>query len=193
MSTKRRALLAVLVPAGVLAILTTQTWVTGTSGDVLSHGPTDVTGNAAMPGVLGLCLVSAAALLALLTGGRVIRAVSATLLCLAALGTFVLVLLVALRPAQVVAAAVAQELARTTVPEATGNATALAWLAAIAALALVAGGVRAATWSRGWGGLGARYERAGRPVAGPRGEVRSAWDELSDGHDPTLGEDPGKT
>jgi hypothetical protein len=193
MSTKRRALLAVLVPAAVLAVLSTQTWVTGTSGDVLSHGPTDVTGNAAMPGVLGLCLVSTAALLALLTGGRVIRAVSATLLCLAALGTLALVLLVALRPAQVVASAVAQELARTTVPQATGRATVLAWLAAVAALALVLGSVRTATWSRGWGGLSTRYERAARPAAGPRGEVRSAWDELSEGHDPTLGEDPGKT
>jgi hypothetical protein len=193
MSTKRRALLAVLVPVAVLAILATQTWVTGTSGDVLSHGSTDVTGNAAMPGVLGLCLVSAAALIALLTGGRIIRAVSATLLCLAALGALVLVLLVALRPAQVVAAAFAQELARTTVPEATGRATVLAGLAALAALALHAGAVRTALWSRGWGGLGARYERAGRPDAGPRGEVRSAWDELSEGHDPTLGEDPGKT
>lgn len=193
MATKRRALLAVLVPAVVLAILTTTTWVTGTSGDVLSHGPTDVTGNAAMPGVLGLCLVSAAALIALLTGGRVIRAVSGILLCLAGLGSLVLVLLVVLRPAQVVAAAVAQELARTTVPEATGRATVLAWLAAIAALALLAGAVRTAQWSRGWGGLGARYERAGRPAAGPRGEVRSAWDDLSEGHDPTLGEDPRKT
>lgn len=193
MSTKRRALLAVLVPAAVLAILTTQTWVTGNSGDVLSHGPTDVTGNAAMPGVLGLCLVTVAALLALLTGGRVIRAASAALLCLAAVGALGLVLLVALRPAQVVAAAFAQELGRTTVPDATGRATALAWLAAIAALALVAGAVRTVTWSRGWGGLGERYERAARPEAGPRGEVRSAWDELSEGHDPTLGEDPGKT
>jgi hypothetical protein len=193
MSTKRRALLAVIVPATVLAVLTTQTWVTGSSGDVLSHGPTDVTGNAATPGVLGLCLVSAAALLALLTGGRVIRAMSGTLLCLAAVGALSLVLLVALRPAQVVAAAFAQELARTTVPDATGRATVLAWVAAIAALALVVGAVRTVAWSRGWGGLGARYERAGRPEAGPRGEVRSAWDELSEGHDPTLGEDPGKT
>lgn len=193
MSTKRRAAAAVLLPAGALAGLGTGTWVTGTANDVLSLGSSEVTGNAAMPAVLGLCLVAVAALIALMTGGRLIRLVSAALLVLAAAGAVALVLLVALRPAAVVAGAVAQQLARTTMPEATGSATALAWLAVLAALVLLAGAVATAWWSRDWGGLGARYERGERPGAGPRGEVRSAWDELTEGHDPTLGDGPRQT
>lgn len=192
-ATKRRAAFAVVVPAAVLAVLTTQTWVTGTANDILSRGTTEVTGNAAMPAVLGLCLVSVAALLALMTGGRLIRAVSAALLVLAALGALALVLLVALRPGQVAAAAVAQQLGRTTAPNATGQATVLVWLAVLAGLLLVAGTVVAASSSREWGGLGARYERGVRAEAGPRGEVRSAWDDLTDGQDPTLDDEPDRT
>jgi hypothetical protein len=187
---KRQAALVVAVPAAVLAALSTQTWATGRANDVLSHGTTSVTGTEAMPAVIGLAIVAVAALVALMTGGRAIRAVSAVLLVLAALGALVLVLLVALRPTQVVADAVARELARTTAPEATGSATGPAWLAAVVAVVLVAGAVLAASWSRAWGGLGTRYERGTRPAAGPRGEVRSTWDDLTDGRDPTAGDRP---
>lgn len=190
MAGKRQAALVVAVPAAVLAALSTQTWATGRANDVLSHGPTSVTGTEAMPAVVGLAIVAVAALLALMTGGRVIRAVSAVLLVLASLGALALVLLVALRPTQVVADAVARALARTTAPEATGSPTVMVWLACVAAVALVAGAALAAWWSRGWGGLSARYERSARPAAGPRGQVRTTWDDLTEGRDPTAAERP---
>lgn len=187
MAGKRQAAIVVAGPAALLAALSTQTWATGTSGDVLSHGTVSVSGTEAMPAVIGLAIVAVAALVALMTGGRAIRAVSAVLLVLASLGALALVLLVALGPEQVVADAVARELARTTAPDATGTATPFVWAAVVAAVLLVAGAAFTATWSRRWGGLSARYERGSTPSAGPRGQVRSTWDELTDGVDPTIG------
>lgn len=192
MGGKRAAVVAVAVPAALVAALSTQTWVTGQANDVLSHGATTVTGTEAMPAVVGLAIVAVAGLVALMTGGRVIRAVSAALLVLASLGALALVLVVALRPEQTVADAVARELARTTAPGVTGGTTVFAWLAVVAAVLLVVGAVLTAGWSRGWGGLGARYERGSGPAAGPRGEVRSTWDDLSDGRDPTTGDRPAQ-
>ena len=46
---KRRSALAVAVPAVVFIALSTQVWVRGTTGDVLSGGAVDVTGGAAAP------------------------------------------------------------------------------------------------------------------------------------------------
>ena len=183
---KKRAALVVLVPAAVLLGLTTRPWATGESRDVLSQAVTEVTGGAAAPGVVGLAAVCVVALLGLMTGGRVIRSVSAAVVALASLGALAMTLLVALRPVDTVADAVARELARTTAPDATGTATAWAWLAVLAAVLLAVGAVLAAVSSRSWAGLSGRYERGEKPASGPRGEVRTTWDELSEGGDPTL-------
>ena len=51
---KRGAALAVAGPAAVLLALSTQAWTTGSTGDVLSSGPVDVTGGGAAPGAVGL-------------------------------------------------------------------------------------------------------------------------------------------
>lgn len=190
---KRRAAAVVLVPVALLLGLATQPWATGETSDVLSHGITSVTGSEAAPGVIGLGLVAVAALLGLMTGGRVIKAISAGVLVLASLGALVLVGLVVASPAQSVAAQVARELARTTSPEATGATTALGWLGFVAALLLTAGAIAAVTSSRTWAGLSGRYERAGRAEAGPRGQVRTAWDEMTDGGDPTVRDGPERT
>ena len=183
---KKRAALVVLVPAAVLLGLTTRPWATGESRDVLSQAVTEVTGGAAAPGVVGLAAVCVVALLGLMKGGRVIRSVSAAVVALASLGALAMTLLVALRPVDTVADAVARELARTTAPDATGTATAWAWLAVLAAVLLAVGAVLAAVSSRSWAGLSGRYERGEKPASGPRGEVRTTWDELSEGGDPTL-------
>ncbi|HEU5144457.1 MAG TPA: Trp biosynthesis-associated membrane protein [Dermatophilaceae bacterium] len=187
---KRRAAAVVLAPLSLLLGLTTQPWVTGTASDVLSTGTTEVTGGQAAPGVVGLALVAAAALLGLSTGGRIARAVSATALVLAALGSLALVGLVVADPDRAVAAEVARELARTTAPNASGSATVLGWLSLVAAALLSAGAVVAALSSRSWAGLSGRYERGDRSEAGPRGEVRTSWDELTEGGDPTLRDGP---
>ncbi|HSU74827.1 MAG TPA: Trp biosynthesis-associated membrane protein [Terrabacter sp.] len=183
---KKRAALVVLVPAALLLGLTTRPWASGASGDVLSQAVTEVSGSAAAPGVVGLLAVCVVALLGLMTGGRVIRVVAAVVVVLASLGAVVMTVLVAVRPVATVADAVARELARTTAPAATGVTTVWAWLAVVAAALLAAGSVLAALSSRSWAGLSSRYERGEKPASGPRGEVRTAWDELTEGRDPTL-------
>jgi hypothetical protein len=190
---KKRAAMAVLVPAALLLGLTTRPWATGESRDVLSQAVTEVTGGAAAPGVVGLAAVCVVALLGLMTGGRVIRAVSAGVIVLASVAATVLTVLVALRPVATVADAVAHELARTTAPTATGTGTTWVWLAVVAAALLVLGSLLAAASSRWWAGLSRRYDRDDKPASGPRGEVRTTWDELSDGGDPTLRDAPGQT
>jgi hypothetical protein len=190
---KKRAALVVLVPAAALLGLTTRPWATGESRDVLSQAVTDVTGGAAAPGVVGLAAVCVVALLGLMTGGRVIRTVSAGVLVLASLGAFAMTLLVALRPVDTVADAVARELARTTAPDATGSTTVWAWIAVGAAALLAVGAALTALSSRSWAGLSGRYERGEKPASGPRGEVRTTWDELTDGRDPTLRDAPDET
>ncbi|GAB3882820.1 Trp biosynthesis-associated membrane protein [Terrabacter terrigena] len=190
---KKWATLVVLVPAVLLLGLTTRTWASGESRDVLSRAVTEVSGGAAAPGVVGLCAVCVVALLGLMTGGRVIRAISAGVLVLAALGAALMTLFVALRPVTTVADAVARELARTTAPAATGTTTVWAWLAVATAGLLAVGAVLTAASSRSWAGLSGRYERGTKPASGPRGEVRTTWDELSEGHDPTLRDAPDET
>lgn len=183
---KRRAILAVVVPAALLLGLTTRPWATGETRDALSREVVAVTGGSAAPGVVGLAIVCVLALLGAASGGRIIRAVSAGVLVLASLGALVLVGGVALRPADTVAAAVARDLARTTSPETTGASTPWAWATLVVATVFVVGAASAAISSRGWGGLSSRYERAPRPEAGPRGQLRSTWDELTEGGDPTA-------
>ncbi|GEO31839.1 hypothetical protein TAE01_36490 [Terrabacter aerolatus] len=190
---KKRAALVVLVPAALLLGLTTRPWASGESRDVLSQAFTEVTGGAAAPGVVGLLAVCAVALLGLMTGGRVIRAVSAAVIVLASLGALAMTLLVALRPVATVAEAVARQLARTTAPAATGSSTVWVWLAVVAAALLAVGAVLTAVSSRSWAGLSGRYERGDKPAGGPRGQVRTPWDELSEGRDPTLRDAPEET
>ncbi len=191
--SKRYAALVVLVPAALLLLATTRPWVVGEARDVLSSGTTEVTGGAAAPGVVGLVVVVIVALLGLMTGGRVIKAVTGVVLVLAAGGALALTALVVLRPVDAVAAAVARDLARTTAPQATGTTTTWGWVALVLSGMLLAGAVAAAVSGRTWAGLSSRYERGERPAAGPRGQVRSTWDELSDGGDPTLRDAPDQT
>ena len=191
--SKRYAALVVLVPAALALLLTTRPWVVGESRDVLSAGTTEVSGGAAAPGVVGLVVVTVVALLGLMTGGRIIRAVSGVVLVAAAAGATALTLLVVLRPVDAVAAAVAEELARTTAPDATGTTTGWGWAAVVVMAMLLAGAVAAALTSRSWAGLSSRYEPGSRQDRGPRGQVRSAWDELSEGGDPTLRDAPDQT
>src|SRR3954471_12922837 len=91
---KKRAAVVVLVPAALLLGLTTRPWASGESKDVLSQAVTDVTGGTAAPGVVGLTAVCVVALLGLMTGGRIIRAVAAAVIVLASLGALAMTVLV---------------------------------------------------------------------------------------------------
>lgn len=192
-TTKGRTALTVAVPAGLLVLLSTRPWAVGTSGDALASQGVEVTGGSAAPGAVGLAVVCVVAVLGLLTGGRVIRTAASVVQVLAALGALVLVVLVAARPRDAVVSQLTGELGRTTAPSASGSATAWAWLAVATAAALVVATVLAALASRRWGGLSSRYERSTGVESGPRGEVRSTWDDLTEGHDPTLDDEPRQT
>lgn len=190
---KRNATLAVLLPAAVLLLLATRPWATGSARDVLTAGVTQVAGTTAAPGVPGLAVVAVVALLGLLTGGRVIRLVSAVVMVVASIAVLALTVVVALSPVQAVADAVARELARTTAPDTIGRTTVWVWLALGVAVLLAVGAVMAAVSSRSWAGLSSRYERGSRPASGPRGQTLTAWDELSEGGDPTVHNDGDST
>ncbi|MDN5766388.1 MAG: Trp biosynthesis-associated membrane protein [Humibacillus sp.] len=186
---KRGAALAVLLPAVALLGLATRPWASGRARDVLTSGVTEVSGSTAAPGMVGVALVAVVALLGMMTGGRVIRAVSAAVLVVAAVGALAFTAMVVAQPVQAVGEAVARQLARTTAPETVASTTVWAWLGLVAAVLLTVGAVAASVSSRSWAGLSSRYERAAKPASGergPRGQVRTPWDELSEGGDPTL-------
>lgn len=190
---KRNATVVVLLPAAVLLLLATRPWANGSARDVLTAGVTQVAGTTAAPGVPGLAVVAVVALLGLLTGGRVIRLVSAVVMVVASMAVLALTAVVALAPVQAVADAVARELARTTAPDTVGHSTVWVWLALGVAVLLAVGAVITAVSSRSWAGLSSRYERGSRPAGGPRGQALTAWDELSDGGDPTVHDDNDAT
>lgn len=189
---KRGAALAVLLPAVALLGLATRPWASGRARDVLTAGVTEVSGSTAAPGMVGVTLVAIVALLGMMTGGRVIRAVSAAVLVIASVGALAFTAAVVVRPVQSVGEAVARQLARTTAPDTVASTTAWAWAGLVVAVLLTAGALAASISSRSWAGLSSRYERGSKPDSGPRGQVRTPWDELSEGGDPTLrdGTDP---
>ena len=190
---KRGAALAVLLPAVVLLGLATRPWASGRARDVLTSGVTEVSGSTAAPGMVGVTLVAIVALLGMMTGGRMIRAISAAVLVIAAAGALAFTVAVVVRPVSSVGEAVARQLARTTAPETVASTTSWAWVGLVAAVLLTVGAVAASISSRSWAGLSNRYERGSRAESGPRGQVRTPWDELSEGGDPTLRDGPGPT
>lgn len=190
---KRGAALAVLLPAVALIGLATRPWATGRARDVLTSGVTEVSGSSAAPGMVAVTLVAIVALLGMMTGGRVIRGVSAAVLVVGAAGALAFTVAVVARPVESVGEAVARQLARTTAPETVASTTSWAWAGLLAAVLLTVGAVAASISSRSWAGLSNRYERGSTAESGPRGQVRTPWDELSEGGDPTLRDGPGPT
>lgn len=190
--SKRSAALGVIVPALVVLGLSLMTWVRGTAPEALAHGLTEVRGAGATPGGIGLVVICLILLLAQLIAGPGLRRIAAWLAVLAAAGATALIVRVALTPEESVAASIAGTVGRSTVEGATGSTTWAVWAAVVAGLGLVVGTVRGALSADRWGGLSSRYERE-RPKAGPLGQVRTTWDELSDGEDPTLRDAPEQT
>lgn len=190
--TKRNVALAVLAPALVLLLSGTRAWASGRSTDpVLGASLVSATGGQLAPGVTALAAVAVAATIALLTGGRRIRVASAVLLVLASAGAAWLAIAVAVDPASSLAQVAAAGLGRTGGVETSADRSAWLWVGVVAAVLLLLASLLAAVASRGWGGLSGRFERphAETTAAGSadtaRGARRTAWDDLSDGIDPT--------
>jgi len=185
--TKRVVVVCVGVPLAVLLVALSQTWATGTSQDaVLGRATITVTGSQMVPAAVGLALVIAAALIAMLTGGPSIRTAAGVLMALAALTTGVLVV-TSLGSADLALGRRAAELAGRTgaaVPV-TSALGPWSWIAAVAGWVAALAAVGATVAARRWAGLSTRFERAGARGGTDRGARRSDCDDLTEGHDPT--------
>jgi uncharacterized membrane protein (TIGR02234 family) len=188
---KRFVSAAVAVPALVLLLATTRTWLTGRSAEpLLGGGAVSATGSQVAPGVVALALVALVALVTALTGGPVVRRISAVVLVLAAVGSLVLTVRALTDPETALGRVAAAGLGRTGVVRTTAEVTVWAWTAVVAAAVLVLASVLAAVATRQWSGLSRRFDAPGdaaaTPAATERGARRTTWDDLSEGRDPTL-------
>ncbi len=192
--TKRRVAAAVVLPTAVVGLALAQTWFTGTGSDpVLGRASAAVTGAQAAPAATALLLVVGAALVALLTGGPRVRVVASLLVSLAGVGLAAVVAATLGSGAELVGRRLG-ELAGRSGSLVTADLVVRPWpyVALGGALLLGAAGVLAAVAARRWSGLSARFERPAG-AGDTRGARRSDWDELSEGHDPTRGQDPEPT
>jgi uncharacterized membrane protein (TIGR02234 family) len=189
---KRFVSAAVAVPALVLLLAATRTWLTGRSAEpLLGGGAVSATGSQVAPGVVALALVCLVALVTALTGGAVVRRVSAVVLVLAAVGALVLTVRPLTDPEEALGRVAAAGLGRTGVVRTTAEVTAWAWTAVVAAAVLALASILAAVATRRWSGLSRRFDAPGESGSAPaaateRGARRTTWDDLSEGRDPTL-------
>ncbi len=195
---KTTVVLLSLLGAGGILLTGSRPWVTGTVSDaVLGTSTVSATGSDVAPGLSALALVVAAAAIAAVSGGRVVRVGSLVVEALALGGVAILVARVAADPAGVLGPVAAASVGRTGSIEAVARLTAWPWVAAAGIVVAAVGVGGAVAGMRAWSGPSARYERrpAGDPdpetVTGRRGQrVASAWDQLDAGLDPTdVGED----
>ncbi|WP_137122016.1 Trp biosynthesis-associated membrane protein [Segeticoccus rhizosphaerae] len=185
--SKRVVLVLVLVGAAVLLVTGSRVWLEGNVDDtVLGASAIHGTGSQVAKGVLGAALVGAAAAVAAATAGRLVRVVAALATTLAAALALVVVIRILLDPGASLGELAATTTGRTGTVPASGHATVWPWIAAAASLAMGVGGVLALAAGRRWSGLSKRYDA---PAAQPR--ARSAWDQLSEGSDPTR-DDAGR-
>jgi len=188
---KRFVSAAGAVPALGLLLATTRTWLTGRSAEpLLGGGAVSATGSQVAPGVVALALVALVALVTALTGGPVVRRISAVVLVLAAVGSLVLSVRALADPEAALGRVAAVGLGRTGVVRTTAEVTVWAWTAVVAAAVLVLASVLAAVATRQWSGLSRRFDAPGdaaaTPAATERGARRTTWEGFSEGRDPTL-------
>lgn len=178
----------VTVPALLLLLAATRTWLIGRSGDpLLGGGEVTATGSQAAPGVVALAAVALVALVATLTGGPRIRRVASTLMLLAAVGAGSATASALSDRDGTLGRVAASGLGRTGVARTTASATGWAWVSVVAAALLVLASLVGVVVVGRWAGLSSRFD-APREVAATdtRGVRRSDWDEVSEGRDPTV-------
>jgi uncharacterized membrane protein (TIGR02234 family) len=176
LSGKAGVVLLALLGAGVVVVAASRPWVTGRVTDaVLGSSTLTATGSEAAPGVVALALVVAAAALAVVTTGRVARAVSLVLHLAAVLGAAFVTIRVLVDPEGVLGPRAAAAAGRTGSLPTEASATAWPWVA-LAGLAVALGSwALAVTGRRRWGGLSARYDApTGAAPATPSTSAASA-------------------
>lgn len=192
--SKRAVALAVLVPLALIGGSAAQPWLTGVSTDpILGRATVTATGGQVVPAAPAVLLVVGAALLALLTGGARVRQVGGAVVALAGAGVAALVAGVLAAPGDALGRRAAELAGRAgALVPVEARVTPWPYAAGLAALALAAAGVLAVVTSRRWSGLSARFDRTDAD-AGPGEARRTAWDALSEGHDPTRDENAEPT
>lgn len=192
MTSKRSVFALGLVAVLLLLLSASRTWVTGSIADaVLQQAKVSVGGSSAAPVVTAAALVGAAAVIALLTAGRVARLIATAATGLAGVLALVGTLAVVRDPSGTVRDHAAASTGRTGDVVAQGVLTFWPWIAVLGAVLLVGAGVQAAIGGRRWSGLSSRYD-----APAPRVRQTSAWDRLSAGEDPTTDDpqgDPGRS
>jgi uncharacterized membrane protein (TIGR02234 family) len=190
LSSKGVVVLLALLGATGLLVSAFRPWVTGAVDDaVLGATRISATGSEVAPGLTAVALAIAAAAIAIVAAGRIARlvAVVAYAVCLAIAAA--LAVRVIADPDGVLGPVGASRVGRTGSVETVADATIWPWVALASCCVALLGLVGAVVGMRRWGGPSSRFEAPGSgeaDVAGPRGErVRSDWDELSAGRDPT--------
>ncbi len=185
MTTKRNVFVLGLVSVLLLLLSGSRTWVQGTISDVvLANSTVTVSGSSAAPVLTAGALVGAAAVIAVLTAGRIARLIAASLAGLAGVIALIAAFGVVRDPRAAVAARGAGSTGRTGDVAAQGVLTFWPWVGILGALLLTATGVLAFLGGRRWSGLSSKYDAPNAPD-----RRTSAWDQLSSGADPTA-DDP---
>lgn len=188
---KRVVSALVTVPALALLLAATRTWLTGRSTEpLLGGGPVTATGSQVAPGVAALAAVALVALLATLTAGPRLRRVAAAVIPLAAAGALVLAVLPLGQPEAALGRVAAAGLGRTGEVRTTADVSVWAWVAVLAAVLLLAAAPVAVVAASRWSGLSSRFEAPQAADSPPAPGRSSAWDEVSQGRDPTTRPDP---
>ncbi|XAS75451.1 Trp biosynthesis-associated membrane protein [Dermatophilaceae bacterium Sec6.4] len=185
MTSKRSVFFLGLVAVLLLLLAASRTWVHGNIADaVLEQSKVAIGGSGAAPLVPAGALMGAAAVIALLTAGRIARLIATFATALAGVLAMIGALLVVNDPAAVVRARAATSTGRTGEAVVNGSLTFWPWVAVLGAAVLVAVAIQAGIGGRRWNGLSSRYDAPTAKVA-----QTSAWDRLSAGEDPTV-DDP---
>jgi uncharacterized membrane protein (TIGR02234 family) len=185
-SPRRKYALALgLIVLGAVLVLVSsgRTWATGqvtTAGGSTASATLRVTGSDAAGGLVGLALLAAAGIAALVaTRGRLRRIVAVVIILT---GVSVVLNAVFSGLTRVLDEA-ARKSAGVTSAHATAVQTTIApWVCVLGGLLIVAGGVLALRHGGEWPSMGARYERAPSTM--------DPWAALDQGLDPTLDREP---
>ena len=187
LTSKRVVSTLVAVPALLLLLATSRTWLTGRSADpLLGGGAVSATGSQVAPGVVALGAVAVVALVATLTAGPRLRRVSAAVIPLSAVGAVALTVRPLLDPEGALGRVAASGLGRTGEVSTTASTSLWAWVALAAAVLLLLAAPVAVVAAGRWAGLSSRFETPSDPAPAQRDRPRSTWDEVSEGRDPTL-------
>lgn len=185
MTSKRSVFGIGLISVLLLLLSGSRTWVTGSVADAVLQGArVRVGGSSAAPIVTAGALVGAAAVVALLTAGRLPRLFASAFAALAGVLALLGTLGVVRDPDGTVRDHAAGSTGHIGDAVAHGALTFWPWVGVLGAVLLIATGILALIGGCRWSGLSSRYDAPTSPT-----RKVSAWDRLSQGDDPTA-DDP---